>query len=330
MSNYLEELLRPYEPRVAMPELVEAVNHIFHEIEAPFYDRRHRELREQWPAAWREMLAALGPAPAGGWRVLAFGCGTGFAAQQVLDGLSPGSVASLTCYDLSPEMVRCCRQKIAARFPQTTFTHDFSQITASGPYNLLATNALLHHLPEPLETIRGLLPVLSPDAVWATGHEPSCRFYQNPSCVAHLERYRAEQRRRRRWHALRRSIGISSWLKRLRGRAPSPKALTAREAARRGLFQHEPPARLIDRLVDLHVAHSPQEAEAGRGFDFQAMATALDGAWRLAWVKTCAFMGPVFEGELPGRWRAACRQLAADFPHDGATFCAVWRREPKR
>ncbi len=326
MTSHVAELLRPYGPSLAMPQLVEEVNRVFHEIEAPHYDRRHLELREEWPSHWREMLHTLGPAPPQGWRVLDFGCGTGFASQQVLDRLGRESVGALTCYDLSPEMVRCCRQKIGSWFPDARFTARWEEIVGGAPYNLLATNALLHHLPDPLGTIRDLLPLLSADAVWTAGHEPSCRFYQNPTCFAHLERYKADQKRGRPWRLLRRSANVSSWFRRLRRRT-SPKAQTAREVTRRGLFQHEPPAQLIDRLVDLHVAHSPGEAQAGRGFDFHELARSLRGEWRLAWVKTCAYMGTLFEGGLPEKWQAACRQLAGEFPDDGATFCTVWRRE---
>ena len=148
----------------------------------------------------------------GGWRILDFGCGTGFASEQILRHLPAEQIASLVCYDLSSAMIDRCREKIAPRFPAAQFTSDASSFESGEPFDLLLTNSLLHHLPDPQATLRQLTKRLAPGALWLAGHEPSSRYYKNPECL----------RLFRSIHRLRRKVdrGTYSW----RGIFPSQHA----------------------------------------------------------------------------------------------------------
>lgn len=324
------KLLEPYGPQLPLQHLVFAVNQIYHDFEALDYDARHPEVYEQLPRLWRGMTSlALSIGRCDTWSVLDFGCGTGFEAAQLLRNLPPHIRLHLTCYDPSPAMVARCRAAIGPLLPAAVFCSDLQTAAAHGqPYNLLITNSLLHHLPDPPATIAGLLPMLDTGALWLAGHEPSRRFYQNSLCRATYARFLRARRWRKflspalYWQRLSERIGSRM------GWASSPARQTAAEAVRRGLFLRPPPARLISLLVDFHVAHSAEEASAGRGFDFQQMARDFAPAWHLVWVKTYAFMGSSYEGQLSRRWAAQARMLAQQFPHDGANFCAIWKRAP--
>lgn len=132
--------------------------------------------------------ADITPRP-GGWRILDFGCGTGFASEQILRHLPAEQIASLVCYDLSSEMIDRCREKIAPRLPTAQFTSDAASLESGEPFDLLLTNSLLHHLPDPQATLRQLTDRLALDALWLAGHEPSSRFYKNPDCLKLFRRY---------------------------------------------------------------------------------------------------------------------------------------------
>jgi hypothetical protein len=216
-------------------------------------------------------------------------------------------------------MIGQCRGKISSLFPQTVFCSSLEEAqTNIEPYTLLVTNSVLHHLPDIFVTMRSLLPLLDSNAIWLAGHEPSARFYKNIECVKNFEAYLQG----RRWSP----NYYSQLFKYLIGIKTTPYAKTAREAVRIGLFKRQPPARVIDRLVDFHVAHSIAEMSAGRGFEFSTMEQYLQTSWKLAWVKTYSFMGPIYEGELPDQWRHSCKELARRFPNDGANFCMIWQR----
>src|SRR6185437_3466614 len=177
--------LAPYEPQMPLNSLVEEVNKIYHSFDAKHYDRDHPEIHQQLPAIWAEMIRQLPEKT--GWCVLDFGCGTGFEALQVLQKL-PGKIERLVTYDPSPEMLVQCKQRLRA-FSNVSFQEQLDPALDHGPFDLLLTNSLLHHLPNLRETISSLLPALTSNAYWLAGHEPSSRFYQNSECVRLFENY---------------------------------------------------------------------------------------------------------------------------------------------
>ncbi len=320
-GNYIETLVEEYQPQLPVDQLVPEINRIYHSFEANIYDRHHPEIYEQLPLIWKEMSEKISSSPQSkSLRILDFGCGTGFEAQQLLQNLSATSIAGLTCYDPSPEMLEVCRAKISPLFPDALFCSSLEEavVSSNAPYTVLLTNSVLHHLPDATATINSLLPLLDARALWLAGHEPSLRFYKNSACVKNLEAYLT----RNRWSP----SGYTRILKQIIQREREPYKKTAQEAVRMGLFKRKPSVRIIDRLVDFQVAHSTQEISRGRGFDFSVMEQNLQASWKLIWLKTYSFMGPFYEGELKGYWARSCEDLAARFPNDGANFCMVWQR----
>lgn len=321
-SHTIEQLLAPYGPRLPLPELVRALNQLYHRFEAADYDRRHPEIHRQLPELWREMVAVArrehGARP---WRVLNLGCGTGFEAAQLLGWAGPETIAELHCYDPSPEMLARCQARLGPLFPSVSLQSELDALQ-EGPYDLLITNALLHHLPQPLALIAAVLPRLAPDALWLAGHEPSRRFYANPECLRLYQRFQRAERRRRLLAPAAYVGRLSHWL----GRSADPVSRTAHAAARAGLFRRRPSRLAIARTVDLHVAHSAEEAADGRGFDIRSWRDELDWAWRNLWFRSYGFIGPHHEGDLGAPWAAEAAALAARFPDDGASFCSVWGR----
>lgn len=323
MSNreYTTRLLAPYQPQRELSALVVELNQVYHSFEAAAYDRRHPEITAQLPPLWRAMVEqALQRLPRPAYRVLDFGCGTGFEAIQLLTCLGPSRIARLTCCDPSPEMLARCRAKVAPLCGAAVFCSDLDAIPTTEPYDLLLTNALLHHLPDPAAEVRRLLPLLTDDALWLAGHEPSARFYRNADCLRafrdyqRVHRWRRLLQPRRYWRRL-----IDLW-------TGVPARHTAQEAVRRGLLRYPPPPDVLGAVVDYCVAISPEQAAAGRGLDFEALQQQLAPSWSLVWVQTYAFMGHFYVGDLPGRWADVARELAGRHPHDGASFSALWSR----
>lgn len=321
-EDFIEDLVQQYCPQVPVDQLVIEMNKIFHSFEANVYDTKHQEILEQLPSVWEEMSKKITEYFGSNiLRILDFGCGTGFEAQQLLQNIPISSIAALTCYDPSPEMLEKCRMKITPLFPNAIFCLSLEEaLTSDAPYTLLVTNSVLHHLPDVTSTIRNLLPLLDSNAMWLAGHESSLRFYKNMECVTNLEAYQKE--RERRWSL----ANYSQLPKRIIRRKSNIYAKTAREVVRAGLFKRQPPAFVIDRVVDFHVVHSTEEISIGRGFDYSAMQQDFQASWKLTWLKTYGFMGPFYERELKGRWADSCQELARRFPNDGANFCTIWQR----
>src|SRR5439155_15612631 len=155
----------------------------------------------------------------------------------------------LVCFDPSPEMLGRCRAKITSRFAHVEFVSDLGGLSARpARFNLLATNSVLHHLPDPFATIRELQDELDAGCVWLAGHEPSRRFYANPECLRALKAYRKAQK----WRKLFSPRHFAGRLRRLFRLKRSPASETARLCVGAGLFSEAPTAAVIDRLVDFH------------------------------------------------------------------------------
>lgn len=305
-----------FQPQVPLSSLVEQVNNIYHAFGASQYDREHPEIHRQLPPIWDEMIARL---PQGrSWSVLDFGCGTGFEANLLLSRLGE-KVAKLIAYDPSSEMIGICRTRLK-RFPQAAFCLGMEELHSLGPFNLLITNSLLHHLPKIGETIESLMPTVTSDALWLAGHEPSARFYRNDECLKLLEGYRLYHRRMK-W------LEFGNYTTKVRMLFGNhPLNATARAAHKRGLFLRVPSSLVIDRIVDFHVAHSVSEAAEGRGLDIEKMQAAFQRDWVLDWSKTYSFLGPHSYARVPNKWVEKAQLLGSRFPADGANFCTIWKR----
>ena len=321
--EFMTELLVPFEPQVRVEELADQLNRFFHAREASVYDKQHPEIFDQLQPVWNHMLDVGLPKGGQRLRVLDFGCGTGFEARMLLDNDSRHQIGELVCYDLSPEMVAQCWENLGTREIPIRFVSDFDELMKERePFDVLVTNALLHHLPDPLGVIERLEPILGKDAVWLSGHEPSSRYYKNDQCHEVFDDYQRRHKYERMFSPSR-YIGA---LRRMFNPDDDPAEGAARAAYKAGLVKKPLTRAVVYRLVDFHVPHTPEEAEAGRGLDFTQMEKDSQGHWKLEWKTSYNFMGPIMEDDLPKKWRSRCRLLKERFPDDGASFCAVWSR----
>ncbi|HET9183679.1 MAG TPA: methyltransferase [Candidatus Angelobacter sp.] len=309
--------LAPYEPQIPLSSLVVEVNKIYHSFDAKHYDREHPEIHQQLPAIWAEMIQQLPERPS--WRILDFGCGTGFEAQQILDKLGD-QIELLIAYDPSDEMLAQCKLRLH-RFPKVIFCGQLHEAGVFARFNLLITNSLLHHLPNFQETISSIVPGLTKDAFWLAGHEPSSRYYRNAECLSFLQDY-SSHRDRLKW------FEPSSYLAKLSMLlGKHPLSATAKVVYDRGLFKRIPSPSTVNKIVDFHVAHSPEEASQGRGLDFENMQEQFGSVWSLRWLKTYGYFGGFNPIHAPEAWKDRSRRLAGSFPNDGTNFSSVWSRQ---
>jgi len=324
LTDYVSQLIEPYHPLVEVDVLIVELNKIYHKFEASCYDQNHCEIHVQLPEMWSQMISQMCEIhDENELRILDFGCGTGFEAEQFLQYVPHDRIAQFVCYDLSGEMLKQCEQRILKTFKTLTFTDGLNDVLQAGQkFNVLLTNSLLHHLPDPFGMIEKLSTCLTPDAVWLAGHEPSSRFYKNPQCRELLGKYNAEYSWRKFLSPKKYWDHFASVL----GFAIDPVNATANAAVKERLFKLRPSPKTVARLVDLHVAHDAAEIKAGRGFDFKLIANDVSDFWKLTWMKSYSFMGPTYEGKLSHRWRVECQRLREEFPLDGANVCCIWQR----
>ncbi|HQH73977.1 MAG TPA: class I SAM-dependent methyltransferase [bacterium] len=304
------------------------MNKIYHDMEAQQYENEHPEIFEQLPPLWEEMIqTALDHLSGDSVRILDFGCGTGFEIRQFLRNCRKLTIDKITCYDLSHGMIKKCQENLKSLDLDIEFTLDFNALKKIQPYNVFLTNSLIHHLPNYVETIDQLTDLLSNDAVWLAGHEPSTRFYQNVVCRQYAQKCAWSMRIRKLFHPrdvtdfLLAKAGLYNY-RFNRGFIYD----VAETAYREGLFLNQPSPVVIGRLVDFSVAHSQEEIAAGRGLDFEILQEQFQNHWKMVMLKTYSFMGVYYEKNIHPKYQKIAQELSLRYPNDGNNFSCVWKR----
>lgn len=322
----IDQIVAQCRSSVSLPELVRALNLLYHEVEAEHYDHNHGEIWEQELPVFRE-LVGLARRGLKGSRisVLDYGCGTGFGCCQVVQVLGPSKIGELLCVDPSQSMLARCQQRISSVVPGARYIADTEAFCGDdgwvGRFDLVVTNSVLHHIFAWQDVLRRLFQFLKPEGYYLMGHEPSSRHYANPEC----QRQYAAFLRERKW---RRYLSLGNWKRFVRRKLGLEVDLlreTALAAAQAGLTSSRLPGQVVSELVDYHVPHAGG-ARSAKGLDFEEIASDPSWGLRLVAVRTYGHMGGLFAGSLPRKWRLVAEHLGKQYPLGGASFCALWEK----
>lgn len=260
-QHLLEDYLRQAGATLQAEEFCKVVSDFYHEIESSYYDQVHQEIFEdQTVGAWRAALQGAAPHFPNRLRVLDIGCGTGFAAQTVLQTLGTSRVEQLVCIDPSLHMLAICEKKLATYPCNKCFQHaDIAQLIEERPvFDLIVTNSVIHHVFD-LGAFLGCLDrVLTPGGVYICGHEPSARYYTIPE----MKQWRRRFNRYMRW---KRGLKPKQLLKRLlsgmgliaRGMSISDKV--NEHLITVGYIKTALAGNALHKMVDIHVPQSTGE-----------------------------------------------------------------------
>src|SRR5258706_4906284 len=150
--------------RVSPEEFIRAVSDAYHEVESHEYDSTVRpviegHLRPLLGAIFAPVVLSRDAA------ILDLGCGTGFAAEAVLDHFD-GLAGSLQCADTSGAMLERCRVRLQHRqaaIPVTFTCASIEEIaSAARSFDLAITSSLLHHIPDLDSFFSALRPLVRP------------------------------------------------------------------------------------------------------------------------------------------------------------------------
>lgn len=324
--EHAENLARPYGPKLPLPALVEQLNQIYHRFEAASYDQNHSEIFEQLPSLWMQMvercqsqLESLGRPL----RILDYGCGTGFAASQMISLLRQDRIEKVTCYDPSPEMLKKCEDRF-----QNSFSVELLNTFPEGcQFDVLLTNSLLHHLPDLTGFVQAVPKFIVPGGLWFAGHEPNRNYYLNPECTS----FSASLRRQKKLKQLKSPSTVAHYvLSRLGLAEGGLNKRVAEVAFQEGLFSIKPSSLTIERLVDFAVPHSPEEVSVGRGLAFSSFPTLSSEKLELLWFKSYNYFGSYYQSKPSKVLKQAADKISSTYPNDGANVCAIFKVDNPR
>lgn len=252
-KQLISDFLKKHEINVPVGDFVEITSNIYHKYEAKDYDNFHFGIKLSEPYWERTLLRVQNLVQEkDSLKLLDFGCGTGFATEQILKSRLKNKCSQITCYDLSQDMVAECKKKFGA-FSEINFLSDregFEELKKNnGNFDVIICNALIHHILDH-ETLFELFDdSLTKDGILIIGHEPNRSFYQNIILQGVSKVYRLYKK------------GSNKITRKLLLKNSLPKSfdlcdLTYKHLLKEGYISKTFPKQIIQKFVDIHVPMS--------------------------------------------------------------------------
>lgn len=324
-AEIISEFLRTWGVVMPVDQFVEMVSNIYHRYESDFYDASQHSLqdsRKYWQAAISRVRPGLGTSLS----LLDYGAGTGFATLEVLNSDIGASVKEVVCYDLSPVMMEVCKEKMK-HFPSVSFVFlsgisGRDQLINERPFDLVVTNALLHHILNVDEFLRGLGRLIAPGGYYIAGHEPNHNYYANANLISTTRQFQ-------RYKHIRQRLTLRYWLHKvgIKKSFHDLAAMTNAELIHREIIKSPLPANYLHKLVDIHVPFGlsvdqpwgevgfcQSHIEQWLGEDFVRV-----GLYTYSHIKDGLASSDWF-------WRRRVEKLRVLYPNDGADSLMIFKR----
>ncbi len=262
--------------------------------------------------------------------VLDLGCGTGYDLDVLQEVYAKDEIKQFVCADISSEMLNYCRGKVGD-YPRRFVLGGIEESLPLGPYDLIITHSLVHHIPNLVNFFESLRTGLEIGGGYVMGHEPNKRFWNNPECMSIVEQMQTSERRKKQFHKY---LEPQRYVSKITGMMRSTLNESLEGRVNRILqkdfgFANDLTPQEIHRLVDVHIPDGlPGQFKIGLdGFDWGQLQKNFLQNFELKWVATTSYMGKTNPAHLPQKWQEVNRDLAVKYPLDGAVFSAFWKKD---
>jgi 2-polyprenyl-3-methyl-5-hydroxy-6-metoxy-1,4-benzoquinol methylase len=263
----IEQFLVENNIKLSARDFVETVSNIYHKYESQQYDDSHFSIELAIPY-WKKTLLDLEAQLNGkkDLRVFDFGCGTGFATEQILNSNFKKACSQLVCYDLSPDMVDVCKEKFKL-IPNISYLSNregFENLkNQSGKFDVIVCNSLIHHILDHQLLFDVFEESLTENGILIIGHEPNKNFYLNSNLQKVSSLYRVYKKIVNRFKS---TFGIKSRVK----KGNDICSLTYKELVSNGIVSSSFPDYIIQKFVDIHVPMSTLKIQPWGELGFNA------------------------------------------------------------
>ncbi len=178
-ESFLGRILRETGTNLSRDDFIRAVNTVYHELEAEYYDEQHTQIWQQGKGVWNELLNGLTlEGGAGqGINMLDFGAGTGFASLQVIEKFGPERFDSVTFVEPSEEMARIGLGRLSNIGVRTVRVTKIPENDEC--FDIVCANSVLHHLPDPFSIVTRLGGLLKCRGSFLMAQEPNAGYHSS-------------------------------------------------------------------------------------------------------------------------------------------------------
>jgi 2-polyprenyl-3-methyl-5-hydroxy-6-metoxy-1,4-benzoquinol methylase len=288
-----------------------AVNSIFHACGAPYYDKLHAHMWESLPQQLQLLASdflSLYPPPNPKMSALDLGCGTGLAAELILQTRLGAFIRQVDLADPSQEMLDVAGMResiLAVRHRMMRGT--IHSLPARARYDVILACCVLQHVPDLPELLRQVSIRQQPGAIFLHLQDANLDHHDDPERVKRVERQRNGGRARAARLFGRLGRGAATELSKIN------EELVRRNIVTRALTESE-----IRTVVDLC-------AEGMRAISIRQMKTLLPD-YELVSCRSYAFFG-VLASALSTRYRSQERALIAARAPNGSQIAGIWRKK---
>jgi SAM-dependent methyltransferase len=170
-------IMQRHGARCSPAEFLASINLIFHEFESEVYDDAHAHMWEILPPQFSLLVDDCLQCPPGlppEIRLLDIGCGTGLAADCILQTAIRPRIKSVDLLDTSPNMLRRALGRISGRdVPTESHLGTIESLPAEKRYEVIVTSSVLHHIPDLPEFLAAVRSIQAAGGVFLHLHDPN-------------------------------------------------------------------------------------------------------------------------------------------------------------
>ncbi len=248
--NKIDNYLKQFKLKSSTEEFISIVSNIYHDFESATYDEKHLSIKKgekYWRLASDFLFENFKNKT--DLVYLDFGCGTGFASEQISNNKNLENIISkIYCYDLSESMINQCKKKFLdnQKFNFYSNKNGYQELLKENKkFDLITCNALLHHILEPDLLVKEFSDLLNKDGILIIGHEPNKEFYKSTTLQFVTQTYRLYKNGLNKL----KKIFVQNKL----NLEPDLINLTYNELLKQDLIKENFPKNIIPKLVDIHV-----------------------------------------------------------------------------
>tara|TARA_R110002033_G_scaffold42866_1_gene84081 strand:- start:38 stop:1039 length:1002 start_codon:yes stop_codon:yes gene_type:complete len=328
IEEYLME--NEYEVSCSIPNFVSEISNIYHKFESENYHLRHKKMFEVASIYWNKIITSNLEYFKEDLSLLNYGSGTGFEIITILKSPLKNKISKIICYDLSKEMLLKCKENIEKNelnLSNIEIEYIFNEkdISTHEKYDIVITNALLHHLPNLKLFFNFLLQKLNKDGVFIMGHEPNTSFYTNEYLLEKTQQFRLYKKIITAFSFKKIALKLGLNTNQLNDDIITK---TNKDLLDRSIINKELPSIIISKLVDIHVpiGFSKDQVWGEMGFDKNLIINKYMPELELIALKSY-FHIKDYKSLDSIYWKTISKRLAKKYPNDGADCILMFKRK---